>query len=193
MYEYFSGTLIEKNPAYVILDNQGIGYLINISLNTFEKIKDQKETKLFVHFVVREDARLLYGFADVTERTLFRALISVSGVGANTARLVLSSLNTAEAYSAISSGDVARLQNVKGIGVKTARRIVVDLKDKLVEEGFLPGNVAPFHNTIHEEALSGLLILGFNKVIAARALERIMKQSSVDSVEGLIKEALKIL
>ena len=130
MYEYFSGRLVEKNPAYVIIDNQGIGYLVNISLNTFEKIKDSESVKLYVHFVVREDAQILYGFADEAERFLFRALISVSGVGANTARLVLSSLTTSEAYNAISTGDTAILQSVKGIGAKTAQRIVVDLRSE---------------------------------------------------------------
>ncbi|MBE0650969.1 MAG: Holliday junction branch migration protein RuvA [Bacteroidales bacterium] len=193
MYEYFSGTFTEKNPTYVVLENQGIGYMINISLNTFEKIKNQEQGKLFVHYVVREDAQLLYGFADAAERMLFRALISVSGVGANTARLVLSSLTTSEAYEAISSGNAGRLQSVKGIGGKTAQRIVVDLKDKIAKEGFVTENLVFSHNTIQQEALSGLLILGFNKSVASKAIEKVMKQSTVNSVEGLIKESLKIL
>lgn len=193
MYEYFSGTFTEKNPTYVVLDNQGIGYLVNISLNTYEKIKNLENGKLYVHYVVREDAQLLYGFADVAERTLFRALLSVSGVGANTARLVLSALTTSEAFSAITSGDASRLQSVKGIGGKTAQRIVVDLKDKLAKEGVVPENLTFSHNTIQQEALSGLLILGFNKNVATRAIEKVMKQSPVDSVEVLIKESLKIL
>lgn len=193
MYEYFSGTFSEKTPTYVVIDNQGIGYLINISLNTYEKIKNLDSGKLYVHFVVREDAQLLYGFADVAERLLFQALLSVSGVGANTARLVLSSLTTSEAFTAITSGDAARLQSVKGIGGKTAQRIVVDLKDKLAKEGVVPENLTFIHNTIPQEALSGLLILGFNKGVATKAIEKVMKQTSVDSVEVLIKEALKIL
>jgi len=193
MYEYFSGRLVEKNPAYVIIDNQGIGYLINISLNTFEKIKDNESVKLFVHFVVREDAQILYGFADEAERFLFRALISVSGVGANTARLVLSSLTTSEAYNAISTGDAAILQSVKGIGAKTAQRIVVDLKDKLVKQEFFPDKVGTSHNTMKNEALSGLLILGFNKTTASKVLDKVLKQSDFGSVEALIKEALKNL
>ncbi len=193
MYEYVSGKLVEKNPTYVIIDNQGIGYLINISLNTFEKIKDQEAVKLFVHFVVREDAQILYGFADNQERTLFRALITVSGVGANTARLVLSSLSTDEAYNAISSGDAAVLQSVKGIGAKTAQRIVVDLKDKLIKQGFIPDKVGIFHNTMKNEALSGLVILGINKTAASKVLDKVLKQSSFNSVEMLIKEALKSL
>jgi Holliday junction DNA helicase RuvA len=193
MYEYFSGKLVEKNPTYVIIDNQGIGYLINISLNTFEKIKDRETVKLFVHFVVREDAHILYGFADEQERTLFRALITVSGVGTNTARLVLSSLSTDEAYTAISSGDAAVLQSVKGIGAKTAQRIVVDLKDKLIKQGFIPDKMSVAHNTLKNEALSGLIILGFNKAAASKVLDKILKQSSFESVEALIKEALKVL
>lgn len=193
MYEYFSGTFAEKTPTHVIVENQGVGYFINISLNTFEKIKNLDQGKLYVHFVVREDAQLLYGFADVAERSLFQALLSVSGVGANTARLVLSSLTTSEAYNAITSGDAGRLQSVKGIGGKTAQRIVVDLKDKLAKEGVVPENLTFLHNTIPQEALSGLLILGFNKSVATKAIEKVMKQTSVDSVEVLIKEALKIL
>ncbi len=193
MYEYFSGKLTEKNPTYVIIDNQGIGYLINISLNTYDKIKDLDSAKLYVHFVVREDAQILYGFADEPERALFRALITVSGVGANTARLVLSSLTTEEAYTAISSGDVSTLQSVKGIGSKTAQRIVVDLKDKLGKQGFLPDKIGVFHNTMKDEALSGLVILGFNKSTASKVLDRVLKQSAFDNVESLIKEALKNL
>ena len=193
MYEYFSGRLVEKNPAYVIIDNQGIGYLVNISLNTFEKIKDSESVKLYVHFVVREDAQILYGFADEAERFLFRALISVSGVGANTARLVLSSLTTSEAYNAISTGDTATLQSVKGIGAKTAQRIVVDLKDNLVKQEFFPDKVGTSHNTMKNEALSGLLILGFNKTTASKVLDKVLKQSDFGSVEALIKEALKNL
>ncbi len=193
MYEYFSGRLVEKKPTYVIIDNQGIGYLINISLNTFEKIKDSESVKLYVHFVVREDAQILYGFADEAERFLFRALISVSGVGANTARLVLSSLTTSEAYSAISAGEASILQSVKGIGAKTAQRIVVDLKDKLIKQDFFPDKVGISHNTMKNEALSGLLILGFNKPTASKVLDKVLKQSDFDSVEALIKEALKNL
>ncbi len=191
MYEYFSGRLVEKTPTYVVVDNHGIGYTIYISLNTFDKIKEETSVKLFVHFVVREDAQILYGFADEQERALFRALITVSGVGANTARLVLSSLTTDEAYNAIASGDAAVLQSVKGIGAKTAQRIVVDLKDKLVKQGFLPDKLSLSNNTMKNEALSGLVILGFNKAVASKVLDRILKNSSFDSVETLIKEALK--
>ena len=193
MYDYISGKLVEKSPTRVVIDNHGIGYVVNISLNTFGKIKDEEAVKLFVHFMVREDAHTFYGFADDNERKLFRALISVSGVGANTARLVLSSLSTDEAFSAITGGNTNVLQSVKGIGGKTAQRIVVDLKDKLLKAGITGDKVDFSHNTLKDEALSGLLILGFNKSVSSKAIDKIMRQTDVQNVEALIKEALKIL
>ena len=193
MYEYLKGALVEKNPAYVVVETNGIGYLVNISLNTFTKIKDQESAKLFIHFYVREDAQILFGFADETERELFRFLLTVSGVGASTARLILSSLTTEEIYDAITTGKAAVLQSVKGIGGKTAQRIVIDLKDKLTKAEISPEKVDFSHNTLKEEALSGLLILGFSKAAASKAIDKVLKQDEADSVEGLIKEALKIL
>ena len=193
MYEYLQGVLAEKNPTNVVLENNGIGYLVNISLNTFSKIKDLQETKLFTHFYVREDAQILYGFADEVERELFRFLLSVSGVGASTARLILSSLTTEEVHVAITQGQSSVLQSVKGVGGKTAQRIVIDLKDKLVKAGIEPDKVDFSHNTLKDEALSGLLILGFNKNSAEKAINKILQKDSITSVEGLIKEALKIL
>lgn len=193
MYEFISGKPVKKNPTFVVLENNGIGYLVNISLNTFTKIKNLQEAKLFIHFHVREDAQVFYGFADEAERELFRYLLSVSGVGASTARLILSSLSSQELYEAITQGKTAVLQSVKGIGGKTAQRIIIDLKDKLVKADISLEKVDYAHNTLKDEALSGLLILGFNKSSASRAIDRIIKQGSVDSVEVLIKEALKIL
>ena len=193
MYEYFTGKLTEKNPAYVVLETHGIGYLINITLNTFTEIKDREETKLLIHYVVREDAQILYGFFTETERLIFRALLTVSGVGASTARLVLSSLTAAEAYDAIVSGNASLLQSVKGIGGKTAQRIIVDLKDKLAKEPVSLEKLPAGHNTLKEEALSGLLILGFSKKMASRVVDRLLKEKAMDSVEELIKESLKIL
>jgi len=193
MYEFLSGKLAEKNPTYVVVENNGIGYMINISLNTFSKIKDQNEAKLFTHFYVREDAQILYGFADETERELFRFLLSVSGVGASTARLILSSLTTEEVYEAITQGNAPVLQSVKGVGGKTAQRIIIDLRDKLTKAGIELEKVDFSHNTLKDEALSGLLILGFNKTTAEKAVNRILKRGSVSSVEELIKEALKAL
>lgn len=193
MYEFLSGRLTEKNPTFVVIDNNGIGYMVNISLNTFSKIKDEEKVKLYTYFYVREDAQILYGFADVNERELFRFLLSVSGVGASTARLILSSLTTEEVYEAITTGNASVLQSVKGVGGKTAQRIVIDLKDKLSKAGIELEKVDFAHNTIKDEALSGLLILGFNKLAAEKALNRILKQGTVTNVEELIKEALKML
>ena len=193
MYEYLSGKLTGKNPAYVIIENNGIGYIVNISLNTFSKVKDLNEAKLYIHFHVREDAQIFYGFADEAERELFRFLLSVSGVGASTARLILSSLTTEEVFDAITLGQATVLQSVKGVGAKTAQRIVIDLRDKLAKAGIELEKVDFSHNTLKDEALSGLLILGFNKVAADKAINRVLKQGSIDSIEELIKEALKIL
>jgi len=193
MYEFLCGRLTEKNPTYVVIDNNGIGYLVNITLNTFTKIKDEESIKLFTHFYVREDAHILYGFAEENERELFRFLLSVSGVGASTARLILSSLTSEEVYEAITTGNASVLQSVKGVGGKTAQRIVIDLKDKLTKAGIELEKVDFTHNTLKDEALSGLLILGFNKLAAEKALNRIIKQGSVNKVEELIKEALKVL
>ncbi len=193
MYAFISGKLAEITPTYVIVDNQGVGYYINITVNTYSQIKNLKEAKLFTHLVVREDAHILYGFAKENERLLFLMLITVSGVGANTARLILSSLTTEEAFQAITTGNASVLQSVKGIGAKTAQRIVIDLKDKLMKQDIQLEKIASNHNTLMDEALSGLLILGFNKAIAEKAMRKVLKQTDVDSVEGLIKEALKIL
>lgn len=193
MYEFLSGKLTEKNPTYVVLENNGIGYMINISLNTFSKIKDLESAKIYTHFYVREDAQIMFGFADENERELFRFLLSVSGVGASTARLILSSLTSEEVYEAITRGNAAVLQSVKGVGGKTAQRIVIDLKDKLIKAGIELEKVDFTHNTLRDEALSGLLILGFNKVAAEKAVNNILKQGDVSGVEVLIKEALKVL
>ncbi len=193
MYEFIRGKLVEKNPAFIVLENNGVGYLLHISLYTFSKIKSQDEAHIFIHFHVREDAQVMYGFADENERELFRHLLTVSGVGANTARLILSSLTTEEVYDAITNGKSAVLQSVKGIGGKTAQRIVIDLSDKLQKAGIEVEKVDVSHNTIREEALSGLLILGFNKATAEKAINKVLKQDATASVEDLIKKVLKIL
>lgn len=193
MYNYLKGKLVEKNPTYVVIDVNGVGYMVNISLTTYSKIKEKEDIKIFIHFVVREDAQLLYGFADENERLLFVELISVSGVGANTARLILSSLSTEEAFDAIVLSKANVLQGVKGIGGKTAQRIIIDLKDKLIKSGIDIEKLDQTHNTIREEALSGLLILGFHKPSAEKAIDKVLKAGEVGDVEGLIKEVLKIL
>jgi len=193
MYAFISGKLVEITPTYVIVDNQGVGYFINITVNTYSQIKNLKEAKLYTHLVVREDAHILYGFAKENERLLFLMLITVSGVGANTARLILSSLTTEETFQAITTGNASVLQSVKGIGAKTAQRIVIDLKDKLMKQDIQLEKIASNHNTLMDEALSGLLILGFNKAIAEKAMRKVLKQTDINSVEELIKEALKVL
>lgn len=193
MYEYIIGKTQSISPTSVVLETSGIGYFINISLNTFSKIKDKTEAKLFLHFHVREDAQLFYGFADEAERELFRFLLSVSGVGANTARLILSSLSTEEVFEAITQGNAPVLQGVKGIGAKTAQRIVIDLRDKLQKAGIELEKIDVSHNTLRQEALSGLLILGFAKPAAEKAISRVLKQKQIESVEELIKETLKTL
>lgn len=194
MYAYLTGKIIEKTPAYVVLDVNDVGYFIHISLNTYEAIANQEKVRLFVHQSIREDVHLLFGFAEEAERSLFLQLISVSGVGAATARLILSSLTSSEAIEAIATGNVALLQRVKGIGAKTAQRIIVDLRDKvgkLVEEGIEKTSIS--YNTSKEEALSALLVLGFNKATAEKTLTKLLQQDPSLTVEKLIKEALKLL
>ncbi len=193
MYDYLKGRLVEKNPTYIVIDVNGVGYMVNISLTTYSKIKDKENIKVFIYFVVREDAQLLYGFADENERMLFSQLITVSGVGANTARLILSSLSTEETFDAIVLAKANVLQGVKGIGGKTAQRIIIDLKDKLIKSGIELEKIDQTHNTIREEALSGLLVLGFAKQSVEKALDKVLKSGSVSDVEGLIKESLKMM
>jgi Holliday junction DNA helicase RuvA len=193
MYAFISGKLVEKNPAYVVINVHGIGYLIHISLNTFSAIGNLEEVKLYTHLAVREDAHLLYGFYSQREKELFLQLITVSGVGANTARMILSSLSTEEAIEAIATGKSNILQSVKGIGTKTAQRIVIDLRDKVGKSDGFTEKSSISYNTIKEEALSGLLVLGFNKVAAEKVLEKIVQLNPAITVEKLIKDALKVL
>ena len=194
MYSFISGKVAEKNPAYVVIDNQGIGYLINITLNTFTAIGEQEEVKLYVHLAIREDAHVLYGFYTEEERSLFLQLITVSGVGCNTARLILSSLSVKETVDAISSNNTKAIQNVKGIGAKTAQRIIVDLHDKLSKLNISEGEKTPAgYNTLKEEALSALMVLGFNRTNIEKILDKLMSKMENPNVEQLIKEALRLL
>ncbi len=193
MYDYLKGKLVEKNPTNIVIDVNGIGFMVNISLTTYSKIKDEENISIFIHFVVREDAQILYGFADKNEREMFTYLITVSGVGANTARLILSSLTTEETFDAIVQSKANVLQGVKGIGGKTAQRIIIDLKDKLIKSGIELEKIDENYNTIREEALSGLLILGFNKLGAEKVIDKVLKNDNIATVEGLIKESLKLL
>ena len=193
MYAFISGKVTEKTPAYVVIDNHGIGYFINITLNTFTAIGEKEEVKLYTHTQILEDAHNLFGFYSQKERDLFELLISVSGIGCNTARLILSSLTVSELSNAIANDDAKTIQSVKGIGTKTAQRIVIDLKDKLKKIDVQTEIFSAPNNTIRSEALSALTILGFNKAAIEKALDKILKQNPDASVEALIKEALKIL
>ncbi len=193
MYAYISGKIVEKNPAFLVIDVHGIGYHMHISLNTYSAVQQLENAKLYTYLSVREDAHVLFGFFDEEERSLFLHLISVSGVGANTARVILSSLSTQEATEAISSGNVTALQRVKGIGGKTAQRIVVDLRDKVGKTIILGQKSGPSYNTNKEEALSALLILGFNKAAADKVLTKILSENASMAVDKLIKEALRVL
>ena len=193
MYAFISGKIAEITPAYAIVDNHGIGYFINITLNTFAAIGEQTEVKLYTHLQVLEDAHNLFGFYTAKERDMFELLISVSGVGCNTARLILSSLTVDELSTAIASEDIRTIQAVKGIGSKTAQRLVVDLKDKVKKTDFTETIAEPLNNTVKNEALSALVILGFSKNAASKALDKLLKQSPDAPVEVLIREALKLL
>ncbi|MBR3699359.1 MAG: Holliday junction branch migration protein RuvA [Bacteroidales bacterium] len=193
MYAYISGRIAEITPAYAIVDNHGVGYFINITLNTFTAIGEQTEVRLYTHLQVLEDAHNLFGFYTVKERDMFELLISVSGVGCNTARLILSSLTVNELSTAIANEDTRTIQAVKGIGGKTAQRLIVDLKDKVKKTEFTEEVVGSVDNTLKNEALSALVILGFSKNAASKALDKLLKQSPDASVEVLIREALKLL
>ncbi|NOR86442.1 MAG: Holliday junction branch migration protein RuvA [Bacteroidales bacterium] len=194
MYEYLQGKLTEKNPAFAIIDCSGVGYYVNISLNTYSKLGKEENIKLFIHFIVREDAMILFGFFDTYERDVFRKLISVSGVGPSTARMILSALSSAEVYEAIATSDVGVLKGVKGIGAKSAQRIIVDLKDKLDQMVGDGDNLTFQHNTFKEEALSALLALGFSKQMAEKGLKKVFTSNpEIDKVEELVKATLKVL
>lgn len=193
MYDYISGKVAESSPAHVVIDVNGIGYLIHISLNTFTRLEGKQEAQLFIHENIREDAFALFGFADPAERDLFRHLISVSGIGANTARMMLSSLTSEELKGAILTDNVNLIKGVKGIGAKTAQRVIVDLKDKLSKEPVDQKIFATQDNTIRDEALSALVMLGFAKASAQKAVDKVLKQSPALKVEELIKQALKIM
>lgn len=191
MYDFIKGKLAELNPAYAVVEAGGVGYVINVSLNTFAALEGKSDVMVYLHQVVREDAHLLYGFATVSERELFRHLISVSGVGANTARVILSSLSADEIAQAIMQGDVNTLKQIKGIGLKTAQRIVIDLKDKLGKSALEQDIFASSNNTVKQEALSALVMLGFTKSLAEKTIEQLFKKNPSHTVESLIKDALK--
>lgn len=193
MIEYIRGKVEELLPSNVILDVNGIGYNLNISLATYSEIQDKKEVKLFVYEAIREDAFVLYGFATKRERDLFLLLISVSGVGANTARLILSSLSVEELQNVIASGNVNTLKGVKGIGLKTAQRIIVDLKDKIDFSADAVAEIAAADNGKASEAEQALVMLGFNVAAVRKVVEKLLKATPSLTVEQVIKQALKQL
>jgi holliday junction DNA helicase RuvA len=193
MIDYLKGKLVELTPAFIVLENAGIGYFVNISLSTFSKLEGKTEFKILIYEVIREDSHQLFGFADKEERDIFRLLISVSGVGASTARMMLSSLSYDEIEKAILGSDVNTLKSIKGIGLKTAQRIIVDLKDKLGKQSGTGEIFAFTDNTKREEALSALVMLGFGKSAVLKVLDRIIREEKNLTVEDLIKKALKSL
>jgi holliday junction DNA helicase RuvA len=194
MITHIEGRLVEKTPTYAVIDCGGVGYLLHISLNTFSKLPEGERIKLFAHLAVREDAHLLYGFAEESERNLFRHLISVSGVGAGTARMILSSLTPSEVRNAILSGNVALLQRIKGIGGKSAQRIIIDLKDKIIKDAPEGDILNSPGSATRDEAIAALAMLGFAKAAAEKAVDKTIKAAEGQlSVEQLIKLALKNL
>lgn len=193
MITHIQGRLVEKNPTDVVIDCNGVGYFINISLHTFSELPTSENVKLFTHLLVREDAHTLYGFSSVAEREIFKLLISVSGVGASIARTMLSSLAPEQVLDAISLNDIATIQSVKGIGTKTAQRVVLDLKDKILKVYGLSSISAGSSNTNKNEALSALETLGFVRKQSEKAVDAIVKENPQASVEMIIKQALKNL
>lgn len=197
MIHHLNGRLIEKHPTHIVIECGGVGYLVSISLTTFEALPDDETLFLNIHMVVREDSQTLYGFATKEERSMFLLLISVSGVGANTARLILSAMDSATASEVIASGDVDAMKKVKGIGAKTAQRIIIDLRDKVgvsTGGGEAKSEISFQHNTVKNEALMALTTLGFDKSRVEKTLEQILDKADNDySLEALIKQALQKL
>ncbi|MDR1682992.1 MAG: Holliday junction branch migration protein RuvA [Candidatus Symbiothrix sp.] len=195
MLDYIKGEITELTPALVVIEIGGLGYLANISLNTYSALTQAKDCKLYVYEAIREDAHQLFGFIDQRERSMFLHLISVSGVGANTARMMLSSLSVYELEGIISTGNASALKTVKGIGSKTAERIIIDLKDK-VKPGESPSEAPslafPASETA-QEAIAALVMLGFNQPAAQKTVNKIVKDNPAETVEQIIKNALKLL
>ena len=194
MYDYIKGNVAELTPTYVVLDNHGVGYMINISLNSFNALQHQEDVvKVYVYEAIREDAHLLYGFTERRERELFLLLISVSGVGANTARMILSSLTPSDFEQTIASENVGILKSVKGIGAKTAERIIVDLKDKIKLSTDTLLDKSQVTSEVFDEAMSALVMLGFTKQMSQKALKKLFTAEPTITVEQAIKKALKMM
>ena len=197
MYEYISGKVAEATPTYAVIEAAGVGYFINISLQTYAEIERQAEARLYVHFVVREDQQALFGFATKLERELFRQLISVSGVGGNTARMILSTYSSKELQNIIATENAVLLKNVKGLGLKTAQKIIVELSGKMLELGasdlMMPSTTTAQRSAAYDEALAALSMLGFQKTASEKVLNTIFKNDPAISVEEAIRTALKSL
>ena len=192
MIHHLTGRVVSKNPAYIIIECGGVGYFVNISLNTFSKIDEQENQRILTHLQITEDAHSLYGFADEDERRLFRLLITVSGIGCNTARMMLSALSVAEIESCILSDQAKKLQGIKGIGEKTALRIILELKSKIRKDAVLTG-IPQSSLHLKDEAMAALMTLGFARNAIDKTLEQVIKTTSPSNVEELIKNALKSL
>lgn len=197
MYEYISGLVTDLAPTYAVIDAGGVGYYINISLQTYSAIEGEKSARLYVHFAVREDAQVLYGFTTKLERELFRQLISVSGVGGNTARMILSTYSTSELRNIIATENAVLLKNVKGLGLKTAQKIIVELSGKMLELG-ADRDVAPVvagnqSNAVLDETLAALVMLGFQKGASEKVVKAILNESPSISVEEAVRQALRRL
>lgn len=193
MYDYIQGKISELNPTYAIIENQGIGYQVNISINSYSLLQNKKECLIYIHEVIREDLHQLFGFVEKVEREIFEQLISVSGIGANTARVMLSSLSPIEIKSAILNNDVNTIKSVKGIGLKTAQRVIIDLRDKIGKISNSDEIPMEINNTIKQEALSALVMLGFPKNKVEKVITSITKQEQTIELEELIKLSLKKL
>jgi Holliday junction DNA helicase RuvA len=193
MYEFVEGRIVEKTPAHLVLQAGSVGYFINISVLTYSGLQNMAEARIYLHQVVREDAHILFGFLEREERNIFRLLISVSGIGPNTARVILSSITPREVELFILEGNVKAFQDVKGIGLKTAQRIIVDLKDKVGKGGKASDLFISERNTIHEESLSALVALGFAKKQAEKVLGTLLVKNPGCTVEEAVKQALKML
>ncbi|HAB41660.1 MAG TPA: Holliday junction branch migration protein RuvA [Porphyromonadaceae bacterium] len=193
MIEYISGPVAELTPTYAVIDCHGVGYLLNITLPAFTALEGQNQARLLVHEVIREDTHQLYGFINEQERSLFRLLLGVSGVGANTARMILSSIPAPELEGVIISGDHLKLKNVKGIGTKTAQRVIVDLRDKIKPSGDTLFIQTESTSEVFEEALAALVMLGFPRPAAQKVLKKIFDADPAAKVEAAIKKALAML